>query len=280
MHHDTMTLSTADGLELFAQEWRDEAASVRAVICLVHGMGEHSGRYREVAETLTAAGYALLTYDQRGHGRSPGKRGHAASVERLAGDAEQALALARCRYPGLPVFLYGHSMGGNVALSCALRRQPDISGLILTSPWLRLAFEPPRAKQWIGRRLASVWPSFSLATGLDPRQLYLAEEEPAPIVRDLLAHNRISAAMYFGLQAEGEWSLAHAAERLRAPLLLLHGTADRITSHAASAQLAEGLADSCVFHSWQDGLHELHNDRERLQVLRCIVDWIEGRLAR
>ncbi|MFS0726118.1 alpha/beta hydrolase [Paenibacillus sp. 1P07SE] len=278
MIHETLALPTADGLELFAQEWRADSKPVRAVINLVHGMGEHSSRYEAVARTLTEAGYVLFTYDQRGHGRSPGKRGHTPSVQRLTEDAEHALGTASRRYPGLPVFLYGHSMGGNVSLSCALRRQPEIAGLILTSPWLRLAFNPPRAKQWIGRHVARMWPSFSLATGLDPGALYRPDDEVPPVVIDLLAHNRISAAMYFGLQAEGEWSLAHARDRLQSPLLLLHGTADRVTSFAASEQLASCLDGRCAFYRWQDGLHELHNDRERRKVMECIVSWVDERL--
>ncbi|WP_020619664.1 alpha/beta hydrolase [Paenibacillus daejeonensis] len=279
MVHETLVMPTADGLELFAQEWRSDDKPAKAVVCLVHGMGEHSTRYQAVAETLTGEGYVLFTYDQRGHGRSPGKRGHTPSVERLTEDAERAIGMARKRHPDTPVFLYGHSMGGNVSLSCALRRQPDIQGLILTSPWLRLAFDPPRAKQWIGRQVARVWPSFSLATGLDPGQLYRPDQEVAPVVMDMLAHNRISAAMYFGLQAEGEWALAHASERLHAPMLLLHGTADRVTSYVASQQLAGCLDGRCAFYSWQDGLHELHNDRERREVMQCVVRWMEDRLS-
>lgn len=279
MIHETLVMPTVDGMELFAQEWRNDAKPAHAVVCLVHGMGEHSTRYQAVAETLTNEGYILFTYDQRGHGRSPGKRGHSPSIERLTEDVEQAIATARKRYPGAPVFLYGHSMGGNVSLSCALRRQPDIQGLILTSPWLRLAFDPPRAKQWIGRQVARVWPSFSLTTGLNPGQLYRPDEEDTPVIKDILAHNRISAAMYFGLQAEGEWSIAHAQDRLHAPLLLLHGTADGVTSYAASQQLAGCLDGRCAFYSWQDGLHELHHDRERREVMQCVVRWIEERLA-
>ncbi|XEC93927.1 lysophospholipase [Paenibacillus tarimensis] len=269
--YEELELKACDGSSLFARHWRPSEA--KAAVCLIHGMGEHSGRYQHVARKLAGAGYAVLSYDQRGHGLSPGKRGDAPSLAEMAGDTAALIELAGDYHSGLPRFLYGHSMGGNVAFSCVLRLQPDIDGLILTSPWLRLAFDPPPVKVWVGKGLARLWPSLSLSTGLKDADLFHeADEKLEP---DPLGHNRISARFYFALQKEGEWLLANY-DRLHTPLLLMHGTGDNITSFMASRQLASGLGERCTFIPWREGYHELHNDRDQEQVLEHIIGWLDG----
>jgi alpha-beta hydrolase superfamily lysophospholipase len=274
---ETLTLPTEDGVRLHVRAWMPSDAA-RGVVCIVHGMGEHGGRYANVAAALVRAGLAVYAVDQRGHGLTPGKRGHAPSAERLALDAARFVGMAGARHPGLPLFLYGHSMGGNVALSCAIRCRPPIAGLILTSPWLRLAFDPSPARVRVGRIAALVWPKFTMATGLrgplyrdNPLQSELDSRDP-------LLHNRISAAMFFAMREEGERSLREARRSLRAPVLLLHGTEDDVTSFAASRELAETIRGQCEFVPWEGGLHELHNDADREAVLERIAGWINGRI--
>lgn len=274
---ETLALPAEDGVRLHARAWLP-AGSARGVVCIVHGMGEHGGRYASVASELVRAGLAVYAVDQRGHGLTPGKRGHAPSAERLALDAARFVGMAGARHPGVPLFLYGHSMGGNVALSCAIRCRPPIVGLILTSPWLRLAFDPSPVKLQIGRIAAVVWPKLTMSTGLRS-ELY--RNNPLQVeldMRDPLLHNRISAAMYFALRNEGERSLREARRQLRVPVLLLHGTEDLVTSFAASRELAESLKGQCEFVAWEGGLHELHHDVDREEVLERIVGWIDGRI--
>jgi len=246
---------------------------VEAVVCIVHGMGEHGGRYRPVAEALRQEGFSAYAIDQRGHGRTAGTRGHASSVQQLATDAAKLIEWAAERHPGRPVFLYGHSMGGNVALSCALRLRPPIAGLILSSPWLRLAFDPPGYKVAIGRAIGAVWPSLTMQTGLKGGTLYRNEELRHRDREDGLLHNRISAGLFFSLLAEGERSLRTAGE-LDMPLLLIHGTDDAVTSYGASKELADRLGDACTFLSREGGYHELHNDIGAQEVLAMIAAWI------
>lgn len=251
----------------------------KAVVCIVHGMGEHGGRYRHVADVLRGAGFATYAIDQQGHGRASGKRGHASSVLHLAEDAARMVEQASERHPGLPVFLYGHSMGGNVALSCALRKRPAIAGLILSSPWLRLAFDPPPIKVAIGRAIGAVWPTLTMQTGLKSGALYRNEKLQGDDQRDQLMHTRISAALFFSLRDEGERSIGEAAE-LYVPLLLFHGTADSVTSYAASSELAGRLGDACTFLPIEGGYHELHNDSGSEQLLEKVADWIQNHAAR
>lgn len=145
MKHDEFKFKSFDGLQLFGQSWQSETKS-RAVICLVHGMGEHSGRYGHVADRLTQAGYSVFAFDLRGHGKSPGPRGHTPSYEALMQDISSLLEVANKQFSQLPSFLYGHSLGGNLVLNYVIRRQPKLKGVIVTGPWLRLAFEPSRFK--------------------------------------------------------------------------------------------------------------------------------------
>ncbi|WP_101808658.1 alpha/beta hydrolase [Paenibacillus pasadenensis] len=246
----------------------------RAAVCLVHGMGEHSGRYAELAQALAEAGIAVLAYDQRGHGRSPGPRGHADSMERLTADAARAVAEAARLWPDAPLFLYGHSMGGAVALAAALERELPLAGLILTSPWLRLASPPSRvseaAASWIGR----LRPTFALPTGIKQRDLYRpGVHAVAGSVMDRLCHTRISVSMYRAVTAAGKRALSDAG-RLAVPALLLHGTEDRVTSLRASEELADALGPRCTFRRWERGYHELHHDERREEVIETVKMWI------
>ncbi|MGB2782801.1 MAG: alpha/beta hydrolase, partial [Atribacterota bacterium] len=116
MKHTEFKLKTFDGLLLFGQSWQPESKP-KAVICLVHGLGEYSGRYTHVADALTLAGYALISFDLRGHGKSEGPRGHTPSYEALMKDISSLLEVTNKQFPQLPSFLYGHSLGGNLVLN-------------------------------------------------------------------------------------------------------------------------------------------------------------------
>src|SRR3954468_2442078 len=128
MKHFEWTWYTADKTRLYAQGWQPD--QVVGVVCLVHGLGEHSSRYAHVAAALGEAGYVTLAFDQRGHGKSQGARGDATSYDEQMDDIKRLLAEAAERYPALPRFLYGHSMGGNLVLNYALRRRTQLQGVI------------------------------------------------------------------------------------------------------------------------------------------------------
>ena len=122
-----------EGETIFAQGWAP--AQPKAVVCIVHGFNEHSTRYAHVADTLNNAGYAVLSYDGLGHGQTTGKRGHAPSYDATLDSVGRIVEEAKTRYPGLKVFVYGHSMGGNIATNFVLRRQLAIAGLVATGPF-------------------------------------------------------------------------------------------------------------------------------------------------
>ncbi len=134
-----------DGLTMFARGWEPDGAP-KAVVCLVHGHGEHVGRYAHVGAAFAAAGYALLGFDLRGHGKSGGARGHTPSLEAYFNDIDDFLREVAARFPSAPRFLYGHSLGGLLSLSYSLTRKVNARGMIITSPGLRTAIHEQKAK--------------------------------------------------------------------------------------------------------------------------------------
>ncbi|RAP73637.1 alpha/beta hydrolase [Paenibacillus montanisoli] len=275
-----LQLRCSDGSSRYAMEWTPpEGLPVKAVICLVHGMGEHIGRYRHVADMLTEDGYAVLGFDQLGHGQTDGRRGHTPSYEALLIGIDAMLVEARQRFPRAPLFLYGHSMGGNVTLNYVLRRKPELAGVIVTGPWLMLAFNPPPLQIVIARIVNRLFPTYSNNRPMvgdhltsDPVMIKRYQEDP-------LGHGSITARFFLSVQSAGAWALKHAAE-WRLPLLLMHGGTDKVTSIKASRQFADAAGNSCNFMEWPGLKHELHNELDRDAVFDVMKEWLDERLEK
>ena len=247
-----------------------------AAVIVVHGMGEYGRRYeRSLVPYLLESSIEVITYDQFGHGMNSGKKGHHPGYEHLLDSIDKMIDLAKELVSDKPVFLYGHSMGGNVALGFALSRPGKLSGLVVTSPFLRLAFEPPAWKLAIGRLLAGVWPSITMSNEVDPASLSRIEEEVEAYRNDPLVHDRVSPAYSIGIMERGEWVMGHAKD-LKTPLLLMHGTSDRLTDFEASREFAQNAGDRVEFVAVEGGYHELHHDLEREKVLEKAVEWIKA----
>ncbi|WP_168123615.1 alpha/beta hydrolase [Paenibacillus sp. HB172176] len=275
MKREEWELQGSNRYKLFARAWLPKESAAKAVVCLAHGQGEHGDRYGRVAEALTAEGFITASMDHYGHGRSDGKRGHMLSMDAAAQDLAAFIEESIRRYPGLPVFLYGHSMGGNIALRCAIHAKPPLLGMIVTSPWLQLAFRPPAVKEWFGRRLASILPGLQSSTGLKLEDLYRSNEKSHPDdLDDSLLHTLITVKAYTEIQASGEWLLQQSSA-VNLPMLFVHGTADRVTSYVASERMAAKQGSSCTWVPWKDGYHELHNDKDRVRFLKLVVNWLE-----
>lgn len=264
---------SGDGLRFYACGWEPDRES-RAALALVHGHGEHVGRYAHVGEALAQAGYALMGFDLRGHGRSDGPRGHTPDYEALLSDLDLLLEQVTNRYPKVPVVLYGHSLGGNLVLNYALRRKPKIAGVIATGPWLKLAFEPPALQVTLGRVMDKLAPAFTQKSGLETAALSRDSGIVKAYLDDPLVHDRISARLFVAMYESGQWALEHAAE-FPVPLLLMHGTGDRLTSAAASRQFAERGGKNVTWRAWDDWYHEIHNEPEKEQVLAVMVQWLD-----
>lgn len=275
MEHKEHYWSSTDGFKLFGQSWNVE--NPKAIICLVHGMGEHSGRYAHVAKFFNEHNINVLAFDLRGHGKSEGKRGHTTSYDLLLDDISLLLKQADSIFPEIPKFLYGHSMGGNLVLNLALRRKVKIAGIISSSPWLRLAFEPPAAKVLLAKLVNGIFPSFTQPSKLDVAAI---SRDPAVVdayKSDKLVHDKISSNMFLSVHESGLWALDHANE-LSVPLLLFHGTKDRLTSHKASEEFSRKVKCDITFKLWEGCFHETHNEPEKGELFNLIKGWIHTHL--
>lgn len=275
MIHSTSILQSGDGLELFIQDWSPED-DIKAVCILVHGLGDHSGRYTHLVKFLIESGIKVGAFDLRGHGRSQGKRGHSHSYNHLMDDIGLVLSHLWNVNPNLPVFLYGHSMGGNLVINYALRKQSDLVGVISASPALRPAFEPPALKIKAGRILYSILPSLTLNNELDLSGVSRDDTVITAYKADPLVHDRLSARLVIDLLDSGEWALDQAA-KFSVPLLLMHGTDDKLTSHDVSHEFSQ-KTENCTFYSFSGLYHELHNEPEKDQVFTVIGEWLDERL--
>jgi alpha-beta hydrolase superfamily lysophospholipase len=274
MAHIEFTKQSPDNLAFYFQGWQPYAAP-HGVVCLVHGLGEHTGRYAHVAAALNTAGYAVLGFDLRGHGKSGGRRGHTPTYDTLMDDIGRLLDEAAARYPGKPQFLYGHSLGGNLVLNYALRRKPSIAGVVATSPAIRVTNPLPAVQVALAKVMNKLQPGMQMANGLALDGLARNPEVIRAYTSDPLVHNKISVRLALGMLQAGEWALAHAAE-FPLPLLLVHGTADILTSAKASEEFAaKAPSERCTLKLWQGFFHETHNEPEKAAVLGFMVDWLQ-----
>lgn len=251
---------------------------VKGVVVLVHGLGEHSGRYfLEVVPMFTDLGFAVLFYDNFGHGKSSGKRGHCPSYGALLGLLEEMLQKAADVFPKVPQFLYGHSMGGNLVLNFAMRKKSRLSGVMASSPYLRLAFSPPKWKMVLGKALLGIWPALTMPSGLDPNGISRMVEEVVAYKADPLVHDKVSPMYTFPIMEAGEWAIKHAAD-LRIPTLLIHGTGDPIIDVKGSVEFHGNNPQSTTLKLFENGFHELHHDLCRKEVLNSIRSWLRQQL--
>jgi len=269
-------LLRGDGGRVFTRMFAPEGET-RGVIVITHGLGEHSGRYWHVGRRLNALGLRAMVWDLRGHGRSSGARGDAEEYRVLIDDLEAVCGMSR--EAGLPLYLFGHSMGGQITLRYLQERRPDCAGAVIASPWLRLAFEPPWWKLALARGAMAIFPRFVQETGNTWSRLSRDFAHMASLPDLHLTHHKISARLYFAVRAGGEAALAEAG-MVETPLLLVHGDQDPVTSHAATVEFFDRAASRDKTLRFFPGvLHETHNDLDREMVLGEICDWLKRRIT-
>ncbi|MGQ9709616.1 MAG: lysophospholipase [Anaerolineae bacterium] len=276
MEHSEGTFSGYGGLPLYYQCWRPEGGP-RAVLVIVHGFGEHSGRYMNVVNHLVPKGYAVYALDHRGHGCSPGPRGHINSWEEFREDVRAFIRKVAETEPGLPVFLMGHSMGGLIVLEYALHYPEGLKGVIASGPALAQVGISP-ALMVIARALSRIWPRFAMNTGLDATSISRDPEVVSAYQADPLVHSVGTARLGTEMTRAMLWTHEHARE-WQLPLLILHGGADRLVPPEGSRRFFENvpIADKERIE-YEGGYHEPHNDIHRAQVLTDLERWLERHL--
>jgi len=272
---------TPRGEERFQREWIPSEAPEFCLL-IIHGLADHIGRFGHLAEFLCRQRIFVAGFDLEGNGLSPGKRGHFSSLEKVMEEISAFIRSLRTRFPGLPVILYGQSMGGNVALNFGIRNPGEADGIIASSPWIRLSRPPSKALQIPLFILHSMFPGILLLNGVKGTDLSHDPDIGTRYHSDPLVHGKISLRTFFLINHAGEYLLNNAYQ-LNTPLLLMHGTADAVTSHAASEAFFRSLnPDSSRFSahrflSWPGLFHELHNEWEKEQVLEAVAGWILSR---
>ncbi len=263
-----------DGVSMFAQGWAPEG-DLKGAVCLVHGLGEHSGRYAHVGAALSEAGYALLGFDLRGHGKSGGPRGHTPSLEAYFKDIDDFVRAVPGRYPSAPRFIYGHSLGGLLSLAYSLSRKPDVKGMIISSPGLRTAIHEQKAKLVLARILGAVAPTITMPSELNANHISRDPQVVKAYVSDPLVHDKVTTAFgRAGLQAT-DLVFSHAAQ-LSVPILLVYGSADQIAFPKGSEEFARLAPPNLVTLKRFDGLyHEPHNEPEKAEVFKTYIQWLD-----
>lgn len=257
---------------LFCRIWQPTSSPL-GLVCVVHGLGEHGGRYGHIAHELRGRGMAVISFDLRGHGHSEGPRGDIRHYEELLDDVDTALAALWGRYPESPTVLYGHSMGGGlVANYCLERPQERVCAAVLSAPWFRLAVKPWQIQLVAARALSLVWPTFPLPARFREDSLSISPDFREKYRDDELIHHRISLRHFFAARAAGIHALRHAAE-FKLPVYLLHSEDDRITCAAATKKFVR-RAPAATWKLLQRVSHEVHHDPDWRAIYDPVFDWI------
>lgn len=280
--HDRGRVPTLDGLELSWQAWLPPAP--RGVIAVIHGLAEHGGRYRETAEALSAAGWAVYAVDLRAHGLSPNPpkagRVHVNRFDDYFQDVDALTELTRKNHPNLPVFLLGHSMGGLICIRYALERPAGLAGAIISSPALGVhpEFKPPLILRLLVRLLSRLAPRLRVPSDLDTNAISRDPDVIKAYIEDPLVSQKVSARWYSEMLKA--MTRAHeGAGKLALPMLLMQSGADRLVDPDAPRRWQENAPAHRVELVVWDGLyHEMLNEPEKQQVRARILDWLETRL--
>jgi acylglycerol lipase len=275
MEHVEGRFGGVDGIELYWQGWLPDAEPV-GLLLICHGMGEHSGRYDTVLEELVPHGWAVYGLDHRGHGRSTGRRAHVRRYAHFLADYDTFRRAVSARHADLRPFLLGHSMGGQIALAYALDHQDDLAGLVLSAPALS-AGTVPRGARPLLTLLGRAAPTLRRAV-VDLAGISKDEAVVTAYRTDTLVHQG-HPTLGLSLALVDQMALLPArARELRLPLLLQHGTADRVCSPDGSRALEASVGTADLTVRWYDGLwHEIFHEPERERPLADLREWLDAR---
>lgn len=277
MPHRDGRFSGTGSQALHYQCWEPDALP-RAILAVVHGFGEHGGRYGNVVNHLIPRGFAVYAFDHRGHGRSPGRRGHINAWSEFRGDVREFLSLIRREQSERPMFLLGHSLGGLIAIEYVLREGPQLNGLVVSNPLLTTARLSPVVRA-AAAVLAYLAPSVAIKTGIDAAAI---SRDPAVVQQyrdDVLVHSTGTPRLSAEINAARKWTSAHAAD-LQVPFMVILGGADRLVPPAGGRRFFENvtLADK-ELKEYPGAYHEPHNDIIAEQVLTDLARWLEAHLT-
>lgn len=268
-----------DDITFYMQGWEPEGKP-KAIVCLIHGLGEHTGRYAHVGNTFNDAGYALFSFDLRGHGQTGGARGHTPSLDVVMQDIHQFIGFQKQNFPNTPIFLYGHSLGGLFAFVYAIRFVDELKGAIVTGMALRSPLLEQKAKVAIAKVLGSLLPSMIIPTGLDPATISRDPEVVHRYINDPLVHGKTSLGLGKATVEAVDLCFERAGE-FNLPLLIMHGKKDTLVYPSGSedlARLAGKTNKDVTLKLWEGLYHEIHNEPEKEDVFKVMIEWLDKHL--
>lgn len=248
----------------------------KAFICFCHGWGEHSLRYKDWGQRFIKQDYAFIAWDHIGHGQSEGKRGHVKNYNVFMEEVNLIINKVTQIYPSIPIVLYGHSMGGNIAINFALRESNPFRLLIATAPWLRLTKKNPPLLELAVKVLNRLAPALQFKAPLDSKDICQVAEVVDGYKKDPLNHGKITPRLVTVIDDASEYALANI-DKLNKPFLLIHGDTDPVASFAASSELY-AKAKTCSFIPFKDTYHEVHNEPIKDDLFNIINEWLSGNL--
>lgn len=276
MKHREIQFPGCQEASLFGQAWLPDKAP-RAVVVVSHGLAEHGGRYSGLASRLVDKGYGVYALDHRGHGRSSGPRANIERFDYLVSDLGAFIGRAQREHLDTPVILLGHSMGGAVALGCALKYEKVLRALVLSAPALAAGESVPALKLVLIRLLSALSPNTGAlklpATAVSRDSAVVRAYESDPLVFRGGIPARTLAELLQAMQ-----QLQARAHELRLPVLIQHGTADSLVPLAATHPVYQHLGQSKrrTLQVYEGLFHEVYNEPERDQVIRDLEAWLEG----
>lgn len=248
-----------------------------AAVSLVHGFGEHCGRYEKLTQHLVANNIAVVGVDLRGHGRTPGARGVVKHYDDMYGDVRTLIQETAARYPEVPQFLFGHSMGGGLVLHHGMNSESDsLAGYLVSAPLILLKRYIPPGTLMAAKMIHPILPNGTVPIPVSGKNISTIPEEQVLYDEDPLHHNRLGFGLAVGMLKAGKDVLKDAASWNK-PLRLWHSKADKVTAFEGSEQFAS-KASNCQFTAFDEVQHEMHQDKTRAEVFDLMVEFIVSKL--
>lgn len=271
---DDLKFRAADGVELHGLMW--PVASPKGNVTINHGYGHHAGSFAEVAERLNKAGYGVFAFDQRGHGSSPGRRGYIDSIDNWVNDTHAFLANVAPQTAGAPLVMLGHSLGCLALGLYAIRRKPPVRGFIFSSGLLKIPDNVPKFLQSLATVLSALTPTLPVqkveieACSRDPKAVQALRDDP-------LRYGGMVQARSGAEIAKGIAEFRAGTNAIDLPILVMHGTKDRLTDLQGSRDLHAAVMSKdktlCIFDR---AYHELYNDTDKDRWFTQVIAWLEA----
>jgi len=275
MNREYGTCKGRDGVELSFQV-TPATGKPRGIVVLSHGVAEHIGRYDHLVDAFCAAGFVTYAHDHRGHGKSAGTRVFVAHFESYADDLEDAIERMKKRFPGLPVFLFGHSMGGLIAIDHLIRYPDHVAGAVLSGPGVEVGVKVPKWKDTLARVMSRIWPKLAVPTGIPAEHISRDAATVAAYKADSMVTGKATARWYTEFLDTQARAFAHASA-IQVPLMIAWGGQDKLVNPNGIARWAESVGSKDkTTRLYPDLYHEIVNEPERAVVLGDITRWLEA----